>query len=65
MNYPTSTLLKEIGEAIGLFEREGQGPGWDVFGNQVENSIPGPDFNSPAKKNRRASAKIRGKWRKS
>lgn len=32
------------GQGIGLFEREPQGPGWDVFGNQVEGSIPGPNF---------------------
>jgi N6-adenosine-specific RNA methylase IME4 len=32
------------GQGIGLFEREPQGPGWDVFGDQVEGSIPGPDF---------------------
>jgi len=32
------------GNGIGLFERESQGPGWDVFGNQVNGSIPGPSF---------------------
>ena len=32
------------GRGIGLFEREAQGEHWDVFGNQVEGSIEGPDF---------------------
>jgi N6-adenosine-specific RNA methylase IME4 len=38
--YPASIY----GQGIGLFEREPQGDGWDVFGDQVEGSIPGPDF---------------------
>lgn len=33
-----------FGQKVGLFERESQGPGWDVFGDQVEGSIAGPDF---------------------
>lgn len=34
------------GRAIGLFERKPQGKRWDVFGDQVENSIPGPVLNN-------------------